>query len=242
MENQKSLLKLSSVDILPGLTLRIPTVDEILEDEQHYYHLVSSLTATPYQYMVQLDDYGIDFTQINDFELFMMLFPAVAREDTGILFGNTDLSDLIRRNPENGAPSLYSSKNDLTIDELVYNRIADLVRKVNCLKRETRKPGNEEARKFRIDLERKRQRRNAQKPYEPYLEKLVVALVNRPEFKYNYKQAGQLTIYQFSQSFEQIKTSINFDNMMTGVYTGTIDMSRIKDRSCLSWVPGTSFH
>lgn len=123
MENQKSLLKLSSVDILPGLTLRIPTVDEILEDEQHYYHLVSSLTATPYQYMVQLDDYGIDFTQINDFELFMMLFPAVAREDTGILFGNTDLSDLIRRNPENGAPSLYSSKNDLTIDELVYNRI-----------------------------------------------------------------------------------------------------------------------
>ncbi len=239
MENRKSLLKLSSVDILPGLTLRIPTVDEILEDEQHYYHLVSSLTATPYQYMVQLDDYGIDFTQIDDFELFMMLFPAVAREDTRILFGDADLSDLIRRNPENGAPSLYSSKNDLTIDELVYNRIADLIRKVNCLKRETRKPGNEEARKFRIDLERKRQRRNAHKPYEPYLEKLVVALVNRPEFKYNYEQTGQLTIYQFSQSFEQIKTSINFDNMMTGVYTGTIDMSKVKDRSCLSWVPAS---
>lgn len=239
MENRKSLFKLSSVDILPGLTLRIPTVDEILEDEQHYYHLVSSLTATPYQYMVQLDDYGIDFTQIDDFELFMMLFPAVAREDTRILFGDADLSDLIRRNPENGAPSLYSSKNDLTIDELVYNRIADLIRKVNCLKRETRKPGNEEARKFRIDLERKRQRRNAHKPYEPYLEKLVVALVNRPEFKYNYEQTGQLTIYQFSQSFEQIKTSINFDNMMTGVYTGTIDMSKVKDRSCLSWVPAS---
>lgn len=237
MENRKSLLTSSSVDILPSLTMRIPTVDEILRDEQHYYHLISSLTATPYQYMVQLDDYGIDFTQINDFELFMMLFPAVAREDTGILFGNTDLSDLIRRNPENGAPSLYSSQNDLTIDEFVYNRIADLIRKINGLKRETRKPGNEEARKFRIDLERKRQRRNAQKPYEPYLEKLVVALVNRPEFKYNYEQTGQMTIYQFSRSFEQIKTSINFDNTMTGVYTGTIDMSRIRDRSCLTWLP-----
>lgn len=237
MGNRKSLLRTSSVDILPNLTIRIPTVDEILEDEQHYYHLVSSLTATPYQYMVQLDDYGIDFTQINDFELFMLLFPAVAREDTGILFGDTDLSDIIRRNPENGAPSLYSGKNGLVIDEAVYNSIAELIRKVNSLKRETRKPGNEEARKFRIDLERKRQKRNARKPYEPYLEKLVVALVNRPEFKYNYEQAGQMTIYQFSQSFEQIKTSINFDNTMTGVYTGTIDMARVKDRSCLTWLP-----
>lgn len=237
MENRKSLLKLSSVDILPNLAIRIPTVDEILEDEQHYYHLVSSLTATPYQYMVQLDDLGIDFTQISDFQLFIMTFPAIARGNTKILFGDIDLTDIIERhNPENGAPVLYSGKNGLTIDEYVYNRIADHIRTINSLKKETRRPGNEEARKFRIDLERKRQRRNAQKPYQPYLEKLVVALVNRPEFKYNYEQTGQMTIYQFSQSFEQIKTSINFDNTMTGVYTGTIDMSKIKDRSCLTWL------
>lgn len=81
--------------------------------------------------------------------------------------------------------------------------------------------------------------RNARKPYEPYLEKLVVALVNRPEFKYNYEQTEQMTIYQFSQSFEQIKTSINYDNAMIGVYAGTIDMSKLKDKSCLSWLPVT---
>ena len=54
MVHRKSLLKLTSVEI-PNtkLSVRIPTVGEILEDEQHYYNLISSLTATPFQYMVQ---------------------------------------------------------------------------------------------------------------------------------------------------------------------------------------------
>ncbi len=238
MENRKSFLNLSSVDILPNLSVRIPTVGEILEDEQHYYSLISSLTATPYQYMVQLDDMGIDFTKITDYQLFLILFSSFVKDDMSILFGDVDLSDAtVCLNTENNMPILYSEKNNIIIDEFIYIQIADYIRKMNCLARENRKPGNDEAKKFRISLERKRQRRNAQKPYEPYLEKLVIALVNRPEFKYNYEQVNNLTIYQFNQSFEQIKTSINFDNTMIGVYAGTVDTSKIKDRACLSWIP-----
>lgn len=237
MENRKSLLKLSSVDILPNLSIRIPTVGEILEDEQYYYSLIHSLTSTPFQYMVQLDDNGIDFTQITDYQLFMMLFPSFAQEDMGILFGDVDLSDiLVKKNPQNDMYVLYSKKNNIIIDEFVYSQIVDSIRKINGLKRENRKPGNDEAKEFRIKLERKKQKRNAQRPYEPYLEKLVIGLVNRPEFKYNYEQVDKLTIYQFNQSFEQIRTSINFDKTMIGVYAGTVDTSKIKDRSCLSWL------
>lgn len=238
MEKKQSLLKLTSVDILPNLSIRIPTVGEILENEQQYYRLISSLTATPFQYMVQLDDIGVDFTQITDYELFMMLFPNFAQGDMRILFGDLDLSDIgIREKKENHTFLLYSPKNNVVIDELIYSRLADCIRKINNLTRETRKPGNDEAKAFRINLERKKQKRNAGKPYESYLEKLVVALVNRPEFKYNYEQVNDLTIYQFNQSFEQIKTSINYDNTMIGVYAGTVDTSKIKDRSCLSWIP-----
>ena len=238
MENKKSLLNATSVDIVPNLSIRIPTVGEILEDEEHYYNLVSSLTATPFQYMVQLDDMGIDFTQITDWELFMMLFPSFAKTDISLLFGSLDLSDIsIYKNSQNDSIVLYSPKNDIVIDELVYNNIVKYIRKINNLKRESRKPGNDEAKEFRIKLERKKQKRNANKPYEPYLEKMVIALVNRPEFKYNYEQVNNLSIYQFNQSFEQIKTSITFDNTMIGVYAGTVDTSKIKDKSCLSWIP-----
>lgn len=237
-ENRKSLLKLSSVDIVPNLSIRIPTVGEILEDEQKYYSLISSLTATPFQYMVQLDDMGIDFTAITDYQLFMMLFPSFAQDDMSILFGDLDLSDIaIFEKRENHTFILYSPQNDIVIDELIYSQIVDCIRKINSLTKEMRKPGNDEAKEFRINLERKKQKRNARKTYEPYLEKLVVALVNRPEFKYNFEQVENLTIYQFNQSFEQIKTSINFDNIMIGVYAGTVDTSKIKDRSCLSWLP-----
>lgn len=236
MENKKSLLKLSSIKILPNLSIRIPTVGEILENEQHYYSLVSSLTASPFQYMVQLDDIGLDFTKVTEFQLFMMLFPSFARENIQILFGDIDLSD-IKINNQNEMFTLYSPKNNLIIDEYIYSQIVEIIRKINGLKRETRKPGNNEAKEFRIKLERKKQKRNANKPYEPYLEKIVIALVNRPEFKYNYETVDRLSIYQFNQSFEQIKTSINFDTTMIGVYAGTIDTSKLKDRSCLSWLP-----
>lgn len=238
MEKQKSFLKLSSINITRDLSIRIPTVGEVLEDEQQYYSLISSLTATPFQYMVQLDDIGVDFTQITDYQLFMMLFPSFAQGDMSILFGDTDLSDIsVHNNSENNTPVLYSPKTNIVIDELIYSRLVDSIRKMNHLTKENRKPGNAEAKEFRIKLERKKQERNARKSYEPYLEKLVVALVNRPEFKYNFEQIDTLTIYQFTQSFEQIKTSINFDTTMIGVYAGTVDTSKIKDRSCLSWLP-----
>lgn len=239
MENKKSLLKSSSV-IIPDtkLSIRIPTVGEVLDDEMHYYNLISSLTAAPFQYMVQLDDIGVDFTQITDYQLFMFLFPSLAQGDMKIIFGDMDLSDVrIRNNQENDMPILYSPKNDVVIDELVYSRLADTIREINNLKKETRKPGNAEAKNFRINLERKKQKQTAGKPFESYLEKMVVALVNRPEFKYDYEQVNHLTIYQFNQSFEQVKTSITFDNTMIGVYAGTVDTSKLKDRSCLSWMP-----
>ena len=238
MENNRSLLKMSSVEITPKLSVRIPTVGEILEDEKSYYTLINSLTATPFQYMVQLDDMGIDFTTINDYQLFLLIFPSFAKTDMSILFGDIDFSDIeVGTNPQNDSTILYSKNNNIIIDEFVYSEIAKTIRKINGLQRENRKPGNDEAKEFRINLERKKQKRNARKPYDPYLEKMVVALVNRPEFKYNYEQVEDLSIYQFNKSFEQIKTSINFENTMIGVYAGTVDTSKLKDKSCLSWLP-----
>lgn len=94
MKSKKSLLKASSLEIAgTKLTIRIPTVGEILEDELAYYSMVSSLTASPFQYMVQLDDMGIDYTAVTDYDLFQMLFPAYAKSDLSILFGDSDLSD-----------------------------------------------------------------------------------------------------------------------------------------------------
>lgn len=240
MENRKSLLNLDKVNVTETISLRIPTVGEILEDEQVYYSIVSSLTASPYQYMVQLDDMGVDYTQVTDYELFMMLFPMFAKSDLSIIFGDLYTSDYnVYVDNSNSTNILFSPTNglDYKIDEFVYTQLSDMLRKINNIEKVKTKPGNEEARRYFIEKERKRQKRNARKPYEPYLEKLVIALVNRPEFKYNYEETMNLSIYKFNQSFKQIQTSITFDNTMIGVYAGTVDTSKMKDKSCLSWIP-----
>lgn len=237
MENKKSLLNATSVDIVPNLSIRIPTVGEILEDEDKYYEIVSSLTASPFQYMVQLDDMGIDYTQITDYQLFMMLFPMYAKSDLSLLFGDLDTSDFgIYINQEDNSQVIYSPNNNIIIDELIYNDLADTIRKINLFEKVKSKPGNESARKYLLEKERKKQKRNAKKPKEPYLEKLVIALVNTSEFPYNYETCMDLSIYKFNQSFKQIQQKITFDNTMIGVYAGTVDTSKMTNKDALSWI------
>ncbi len=240
MNNQTSLLFADTVSITETFQIRIPTVGEVLKDEQSYYHMISALTSTPYQYMVLLADHGLDYTEMTDYDLFTMLFPSLCRSDLSIIFGSLNTSDYrVCFDSSNGTKILYSPSNgaDYKIDEFVYMRLSDLLRKINNMERNNAKPGNEEAKRYLLEKERKRLKRNANKPYEPHLEKLVTALVNRPEFKYNYEEVMKLSIYTFQKSLEQVQTSITFDNTMIGVYAGTIDTSKIKDRSCFSWIP-----
>ncbi len=237
MENRKSLLKLSSVDIIPNLSVRIPTIGEILENEQHYYNIVSSLTTTPFQYMVQLDDMGIDYTKITEYELFKMIFPIYAQSDLSILFGNLNTSDFgVYINQQDKTQVIYSPQNNIIIDELVYNDLVDTIRKINLFEKVKSKPGNESAKKYLLEKERKKQKRNAKKPYDPYLEKMVIALVNTNEFPYNYDSCMDLSIYRFNQSFKQIQHKIAFDNTMIGVYAGTVDTSKMSNKDILSWI------
>lgn len=239
MENSKSWLNLSSIDIIPNLSIRIPTVGEILEDEFTYYNIISFIAANPFQYMVQLDDMGIDYTKISDFDLFKIFFPIYAKSDLSILFGalNTSDFDIYIDKQDNNNQVLYNPKNNITINELVYNDLADTVRKINLLEKVQSKPGNESARKYLLEKERRKQKRNAKKKREPYLEKLVIALVNTSEFPYDYDSCMNLSIYRFNQSLKQIQHKIAFDNMMVGVYAGTVDTSKISNRDCLTWIP-----
>jgi hypothetical protein len=240
MANSKSLLYADHIEITDKISVRIPTVGEILEDEQKYYSLVSSLTSSPFQCMVQLDDMGINYTEVTDYQLFQMMFVMLSTTDMSILFGDLVTNGYqLYKDTSNDTDVLYNETTgtDYKIDEFVYIKIADAIRKINNLEKDNSKPGNEEAKRYLLKKARKKQKRNANKPYEPYLEKMVIALVNRPEFKYNYEETMEMSIYRFNQSFKQIQTSINFDKTMIGVYAGTIDTSKMADKSSLSWIP-----
>ena len=289
MENKKSLLNATSVDIIPNLSIRIPTVGEILEDEDKYYGIESSLTATPFQYMVQLDDMGIDYTTINEWQLFRILFINYSNRELAYKLKLKELEREIKKHDiqsdsyiqcqkeiyllnnciqeseysfnlvfkslhltseiqgqlvgfneykcnDSEDIVLYNPATHVEINQLIYNDLAETIRKINLFEKVKSKPGNESARKYLLEKERKKQKRNAKKPKEPYLEKLVIALVNTSEFPYTYETCMDLSIYKFNQSFKQIQQKIIFDNTMIGVYAGTVDTSKMTNKDALSWI------
>lgn len=241
MEN-RSLLNQFSVQITDQLSLRIPTVGEILENESTYFSLVSIMTSTPFQYMVQLDDLGVDYTKITDYQMFQIFFPVYAKQDISIIFGDLDLSDIgMYHDHSVDLDVLYSPSTDTKIDEFVYFNMARCMRQVNCIKYERKKPKGEKNKKYFLEKERRHLKnlevmRKRKEFEQSEFEKLIVALVNNNHFKYDYNSVLTLPIYNFYQSFQQIQHEINFNNVMRGVYAGTIDTNKLQDRSVLSWI------
>ncbi|MBS6465471.1 MAG: hypothetical protein KH381_01840 [Clostridium sp.] len=237
--DSRSLLLQTQVDLAPGIAIRIPTVGEILQNERLYYQTTYSLTATPFQNMVQLDDLGIDFTTISEWQLFIQTFLAYAHSGDLLDYVFADLQTQgfgIYQDPQTAALYLSNPDTGVQIHESTYLQIVELIRKINLYEHIIARPANETARQYLIEKERKRLKRLAKKPPEPYLEQMVIALVNTAEFPYDYESCMHLSIYAFNQSFKQIQHKINYDNTMIGIYAGTLNARDMKDKSALSWI------
>lgn len=232
----ESLLFQTECPITDKISIRIPTVGEVVDHEDDYYTTVSMLTAMPIDFMVQLDDMNIDFTEIDDYDLFLILFPSVREMDTKLIFGDIDLHKLeFARHVETGAPVLYDAENDIVIDRVVQTRIADTLRKIHHFEKDNRKPGNEEARKYMLERARKKAMRRKRRKRQSQLEQLIVAMVNTEQFKYGYEGTRELTIYQFNESVRQIQHKVDYDNKMHGIYSGTVDPKSISQDD-LNWL------
>lgn len=241
MENNTCLLINEKIKISEYIIIRIPTVGEVLNNDQKILRIASSLTASPFQYMVQLDDMGLDYSELTEYQLFLMLFQTYSISDLSKIIEITEDSKIkncyVGINRENNMRAIYNESNEVVIDEFIYTQLSDYIRRIYMIERVKTRPGNDEAKKYLLEKERRKQNRNKNKKYEPYFEKLVVALVNRKEFKYDYDSVMDLSVYKFFQSYKQIQTNISFENAMHGVYAGTLDTSKLNDKSCLSWIP-----
>jgi len=229
-----------SIKINDNISVIVPTVGDIVGDdgcgEDKYFNLVAMLTASPIDMMVQLDDIGVDFTEIDDFALFLLLFDVIKESDTSLIFGSLNLNDFRTVvNPNTGDVVLRSQKDGTVIDSEIHRMIADALRLTNHLKKDDRKPGNAEAKEYMIERARKKMQRKKNRAEESQLESLIVAIVNTEQFKYNYTSALDLTIYQFNESVHQIIKKVEFDNRMHGIYAGTVSAKDLSQDD-LNWL------
>ena len=222
------------------ISIRIPTVGEVIEHENEYYGMVSLIVAMPIDMMAPLDEMGIDFTKITDYELFLITFNMIRGQDTSMIFGDLDLSKFaLEKNQENGMVILRDSVNGIVIDRGVYERICGAVRRIHNIKKDRRKPANEAAKKFMLERAKAKIKRSASKANDSPLEDQIIALVNTEQFGYSFEEVKALTIYQFNESVRQIIKKINYANKMYGVYAGTVSAKDLNQKE-LNWMDRSS--
>lgn len=232
----QSLLYEDSIRINDFIEVKIPTVEDILKNEEQYYGIVSSIVSTPFDMMVQLDDIGIDFTEIDDYQLFLITFQTIRSQDTSLIFGDLDLSGFdVAVNEENQTIVLLDKNTGVVIDKAVFFKIAEALRKIHHLERNNKKAGNDEAKKFLIERARVKQKRQRRKKQTSQLEPLIIAMVNTEQYKYNYEETRALSIFQFNESVVQIVKKVDYMNKMHGVYSGTVSVKDLNPDD-LNWL------
>lgn len=222
------LLYADRYNINDKIYVRVPTVGEVLDNEDKYFEIVYTIIATPYDLMVQLEDNGIDFTKISSFELFCLLFGHLKELDTSLVFGDLDLSKFnVAMNTQNGNYVLRDEENDITIDRAIHGQICACLRKLLNIPKTEKLPGNEEGRIYMLEKARKKAKRKKKKQPDSQIEDLIVALVNTAEFPYDYMSVKDISIYQFYSSLKQITHKVKFDKTMIGVYAGTVSFDKL---------------
>lgn len=218
-----NLLYKKEYPINQKISIRIPTVGEIVEAEEDYYNMVSMLISMPIDMMVELDEVGIDFTKIDEYELFLLLFPSIKQMDTSLIFGDLDLEkfELMIRE-DNGMIVLIDKENDIVIDRAIAAQIALVLRKLHHFEKDNRKPANNDAKEYMLERAKAKAKRNKNRTRKSQLEPLIIAMVNTEQYHYGFEETKNLTIYQFNESVRQIIKKVQYSNTMHGVYSGTI--------------------
>lgn len=233
------ILYQDSVYINDAISIRVPSVGEVCDDEDNFFMAVTSVISTPYDMMVQLDDMGIDFTQIDNFGLFCMMVNTLKDGSGKLLFGDFDFSRFERAlNKKSNEIVLMDDVNGLVIDRAVHEQMAAAIRRILQIKKNVKKPGNEEGKKYMIKIARmnqKKARRLAKGKETTQLEDIIISLVNNREFPYDYRTVRDISITQLYLSMNQVAHKINYDNIMRGYYAGTIKLEDIRQEE-RTWI------
>lgn len=233
-----------TVPVTEHFSANIPLMKDILEQQDEYYQTLVPFVSTPYDLMVQLNDVGMDFTEVKKYELFCSLFRNLLEEYRD---GRAKALDLILTGYDftNLYPAINTKTNKVIfvddnkntiINEFVYAKTRATLCYINDIDTKEKRAADKETGKYLIERMRKKQeiaRREAYKNSQ--LEDQIVALVNSKEFKYDFETVQNCTLYQFTRSLKQILKRINYDQVMSGYYAGTIDIKKVSKES-LNWL------
>lgn len=230
-----------------------PTLGEIIEfGEKKFYSIVSTLCANTTSFRLQLWDIGIDWNKIRDFDLFINLIKGFTPKDTYLLFGDLNFSwfETFKNKETDDIMLIYVPRDEdgdfievdledaIIIDELIYLKIADYLRSLFNIHPKVEKAKGKATKEAIIDEERMNlalEKKNNKTKQKSILYPLISAMLNHPGFKYKKSELKEVGIVEFMDSVRRLQLYENVRALMSGVYSGMLDTSKMNLNKELNW-------
>ena len=212
-----------------------PTIGQVVDyGEAQYFSMVHTLTAIPSDMKSQLWDLGLDWTEMDDFELFMMLVQTLAQDKTSILFGDLDFSKLRPfKNNQNGDIVLADKETGIIVDKMIYLRIMSYLRKLHNIKPKVEKAANKMTKKVLIEEDRQKILLAKDKPFKSYLLPLISAIKVKQGYTKDYVR--NMGLYEFFDDVERAQVINNADHLLSGAYSGMMDLKKVNKQE-FNWM------
>ena len=212
-----------------------PKIGQVVKyGEAQYFSMVHTITAIPSDMKSQLWDIGLDWTEVDDFELFMMLAQTLTPDRTGILFGELDFSKLKPfRNNQNGDIVLADKETGIIVDKMIYLRIMSYLRKLHNIKPKVEKAANKMTKKILIEEDRQKILTAKDKPFKSYLLPLISAIKVKQGYTKDYVR--NMGLYEFFDDVSRIQAVDHANHLLNGAYCGMADLRKVP-KSEFNWM------
>lgn len=204
-----------------------PTIGEIVDyGEAPYFSVVYTITAIPSDMKSQLWDLNLDWCEVEDFELFMMLVQTLTPDRTSILFGDLDLSKLKPyKNNQNGDIVLADKETGIIVDKMIYLRIVNYLRKLHNIKPKVEKAANKMTKKILIEEDRQKILYAKDKPFKSYLLPLISAIKVKQGYTKDYVR--NMGLYEFFDDVSRAQIIDQANHLLNGAYCGMADLKKV---------------
>ena len=213
-----------------------PTIRQIAEfGERDFFSVVHTVTAIPSDMKSQLWDAGLDWTEVDDFDLFAMLIQTLTPDRTGLLFGDIDFSKLRPyKHPRiEDEIILVDKQAGIIVDKMIYLRIVSYLRKAFNITPKVERAANKMTKKVLIEEDRMKLKLNKEKPFKSFLLPLISSVKVRQRYTKEY--VLNMGYVEFMNDVARLQVIHNADHLLSGVYAGTVDIKKI-NKAELNWM------
>ena len=218
-----------------SITVYSPTMRQayIDADENNFMATLNIFTTNTTALRVFLDDIGMDWNEITDFQLFMLLYKQTDPEVVKLLFGDLDLQGFQMfekrgKDEEVGYPVLYNKEQGIEIDEDVYQHIHQYLQIMFGISPEDELTNDRILKKWWLDADRRKALRaeKTKKEDSSTIQPYISACVNHPGFKYKLREVEEMTVAEFWDSVARLQVYESATALMKGIYSGMISNTK----------------